>query len=156
MARVDYFDDPDAPTPNSIKPAAVGCVTDERGRLLLEHRVDNDLWALPGGTLDFGESLVDTVVREIKEETGLDVEVTGLVGIYTDPRSVIAYSDGEVRQQFTISFRCRLLGGNLQHDSESHELRWVAQDELDGLNIHPAMRMRIDHYFEHRPEPYMG
>jgi 8-oxo-dGTP pyrophosphatase MutT (NUDIX family) len=131
-------------------------VPDERDRLLLEHRVDNDRWALPGGTLDFGERLVDTVVREFKEETGLDVEVTGLVGLYTDPRWVIAYTDGEVRQQFTVSFRCRLLGGELQHDSESHELRWVAQDELDGLNIHPAMRMRIDHFFENRPEPYLG
>ncbi|MGB7880024.1 MAG: NUDIX domain-containing protein, partial [Ilumatobacteraceae bacterium] len=80
MARIDYFDDPDAPTPNSIVPAAVGCVVDDQGRLLLEHRVDNDLWALPGGTHDFGESIEQTVVREIREETALNVEVTGLVG----------------------------------------------------------------------------
>ena len=156
MARTDYFDNPDAPTPNSIVPAAVGFVVNDEGRVLLEHRVDNDLWALPGGTHDFGESIEQTVVREIREETGLDVEVTGLVGIYTDPRSIIAYSDGEVRQQFTLSFRCRLLGGELRKDSESHELRWVAQDELDGLSIHPAMRLRIDHFFEHRPQPYLG
>ncbi len=156
MARIDYFDDPDAPTPNSIVPAAVGCVVDDQGRLLLEHRVDNDLWALPGGTHDFGESIEQTVVREIREETGLNVEVTGLVGIYTDPRSLIAYSDGEVRQQFTLSFRCRLLGGEMRKDSESHELRWVASSELDGLRIHPAMRMRIDHFFEDRGEPYLG
>ena len=79
-----------------------------------------------------------------------------MVGIYTDPRSLIAYSDGEVRQQFTLSFRCRLLGGELRKDSESHELRWVASSELDGLRIHPAMRMRIDHFFEDRGEPYLG
>ena len=156
MARTDYYDDPDAPTPNSIVPAAVGCVTDDQGRILLEHRVDNDLWALPGGTHDYGESIVQTVVREVKEETGLDVEVTGLVGLYTDPRHIIAYTDGEVRQQFTLSFRCRLLGGELQKDSESLELRWVARDELDGLRIHPSMRKRIDHFFEGRAEPYLG
>jgi 8-oxo-dGTP pyrophosphatase MutT (NUDIX family) len=156
MTRTDYFDDPDAPEPNSIVPAAVACVSDDQGRLLLEHRVDNDRWALPGGTIEFGESIEQTVVREVREETGLDVEVTGLVGIYTDPRSRIAYSDGEVRQQFTLSFRCKLLGGELKPDSEGHELRWVSPGDLDDLSIHPAMRRRIDHYLEDRAEPYLG
>lgn len=156
MARVDYYDDPNAPAPNSVVPAAVGFVTDDDGRLLLEHRVDNDMWALPGGTHDFGESITQTVVREIREETGLEVEVTGLVGIYTDPRHLIAYTDGEVRQQFTLSFRTRLLSGSLRPDSESHELRWVRRDDLDNLNIHPSMRLRIDHFVEQRGEPYLG
>lgn len=156
MARVDYYDDPSAPTPNSVVPAAVGFVPDDQGRILLQHRVDNDLWALPGGTHDFGESIERTVVREVREETGLDVEVTGLVGIYSDPRAVIAYSDGEVRQQFTLAFRTKVLGGQLARDSESHELRWVAREELDTLNIHPSMRLRIDHYFENRGQPYLG
>lgn len=156
MARVDHYDDPNAPAPNSVVPAAVGFVTDDDGRLLLEHRVDNDLWALPGGTHDFGESITQTVVREIREETGLEVEVTGLVGIYTDPRHLIAYTDGEVRQQFTLSFRTRLLSGSLQPDSESHELRWVRRDDLDDINIHPSMRLRIDHFVEQRGEPYLG
>lgn len=78
------------------------------------------------------------------------------MGIYSDPRAVIAYSDGEVRQQFTLAFRTRLLGGQLARDSESHELRWVAREDLDSLNIHPSMRLRIDHYFENRGQPYLG
>jgi 8-oxo-dGTP pyrophosphatase MutT (NUDIX family) len=156
VARTDYYDDPNAPEPNSVVPAAVGCVTDDQGRLLLEHRVDNDLWALPGGTHEFGESIVETVVREIREETGFEVEVTRLIGIYTDPKARIAYSDGEVRQQFTLSFRCRVLGGTLQKDSESQELRWVSRDELDQLRIHPSMRLRVDHFFDDRGEPYLG
>lgn len=156
MARVDFYDDPNAPTPNSVVPAAVGFVTDEQGRLLLQHRVDNDLWALPGGTHDFGESIETTLIREVREETGLDVEVTGLVGIYSDPKHVIAYTDGEVRQQFTLAFRCRLLGGQLANDSESHELRWVAPEDLDELAIHPSMRLRIDHFLQNRADPYLG
>ena len=156
MARVDYYDDPNAPTPNAVVPAAVGFVDDGEGRILPQLRVDNNLWALPGGTHDFGESIEDTVLREVREETGLDVDVTGLVGLYTDPRHVIAYTDGEVRQQFTLAFRTRLLGGQLARDSESKELRWVSRDELDGLTIHPSMRLRIDHYFEDRAEPYLG
>lgn len=90
MTRRDHYDDPDAPRPNSVVPAAVGFVTDEAGRLLLEHRVDNDLWGLPGGTHEIGEDIVGTVVREIREETGLVVEVTGMVGIYSDPKHVVA------------------------------------------------------------------
>ena len=90
------------------------------------------------------------------ERRGLDVEVTGLVGTYTDPKHLIAYTDGEVRQQFTLSFRCRVLGGVLQKDSESQELRWVAPADLDGLRIHPSMRKRIDHFFEERVKPFLG
>jgi 8-oxo-dGTP pyrophosphatase MutT (NUDIX family) len=124
MARTDFLDDPDAPTPNSVVPAAVGCVTDDEGRLLLVDRVDNDLWVLPGGTHDFGVNTAETAVREIREETGLEVDVAGLAGNYTNPKHVIAYTDGEVRQQFTLSFRCRPLGGHLEKDHESQEPRW--------------------------------
>lgn len=63
------------------------------------HRTDNNLWALPGGGHDIGESVSDTVVRE-REETGIEVEVIGLVGIYSNPHHVMAYDDGEVRQLF--------------------------------------------------------
>ena len=156
MARTDYYDDPAAPTANAVVPAAVAFVADDQGRILLQHRVDNDLWALPGGTHDFGESIEETAIREVREETGLDVEIAGLVGIYSDPRHIIAYTDGEVRQQFTLAFRTRMLGGQLARDSESHELRWVARAEFDGLQIHPSMRLRIDHYFESREQPYLG
>ena len=83
--RTDYYNDPDAPTPNSVVPSASAVVTDELGRILLIKRRDNELWALPGGGHDVGETIEQTAVREVKEETGLDVEVTAITGIYTDP-----------------------------------------------------------------------
>jgi ADP-ribose pyrophosphatase YjhB (NUDIX family) len=83
MTRIDYLNDPDAPAPNSIVPAASAVVTNDAGEILLQRRSDNDLWALPGGTMDLGERIADTVVREVREETGLDVEVTGIVGVYS-------------------------------------------------------------------------
>ena len=119
-------------------------------------RTDNDLWALPGGAQDFGEFVAETVVRETLEETGIRVEVTGLVGVYSNPRHVIAYSNGEVRQQFSLCFRARPVTGELTPSAESSEVRWVDLSELDPLAIHPSMRLRIDHGYENRTEPYIG
>ena len=156
MARVDYIDDPAAPPANSVVLSVVAAVVNEHGELLMIHRTDNDRWALPGGGHDIGEFIADTVVREVREETGIEVEVTGLVGLYTNPRHVMAYDDGEVRQQFSIAFRARPIGGELRGSSESREVRWVPPDQLDSLNIHPSMRLRIRHALEVGREPFIG
>ena len=156
MARIDYIDDPNAPTANSVVPSVVAVVEDDQGRILLIHKTDNDLWALPGGGHDVGESIAGTVVREVKEETGYDVEVSGIVGTYTNPRHVMAYDDGEVRQQFSICFAARLLGGEMKTSSESKEVAWIAPADTARLEIHPSMRMRLAHYLERRTSPYIG
>ncbi len=156
MARVDYIDDPAAPPANSVVPSVVVAVVNERSEMLMVHRADNGLWALPGGGHDIGEFIADTVVREVREETGIDVEVTGLVGLYTNPRHVMAYDDGEVRQQFSIAFRARPIGGQLRGSSESREVRWVPLDRLASLTMHPSMRLRIRHALDERREPFIG
>ncbi|MGV9362285.1 NUDIX domain-containing protein [Amycolatopsis sp. NPDC003731] len=158
MARVDYFDDPAAPAANSVVPSVTVVIRDDAGRVLLIHKIDNDLWALPGGGHDVGERITDTAVREVREETGLDIEVTRLVGTYTDPRHVMAYDDGEVRQQFSLCFEGRWIGGQPREDgTETKAVRWVEPAELDSLNIHPSMRLRIDHALDaSRTVPYLG
>ncbi|KAA0016072.1 NUDIX hydrolase [Antrihabitans cavernicola] len=156
VTRIDHYNDPDAPPANSVVPSTTAVVTDTEDRIVLIRRRDNDLWALPGGGMDLGESIVDTAVREVKEETGLDVEVTGLIGVYTNPHHVMAYTDGEVRQQFSLCFTTRLLGGTLLIDSESTDIAWTPQEQLDAISMHPSMRLRINHYREHRPTPYLG
>jgi ADP-ribose pyrophosphatase len=104
MSRTDYYHDPSAPPANSLVPSTTAAVRDDAGRLLLIHKIDNDFWALPGGGMEIGESIADAAVREVAEETGLTVELTGMVGIYTDPGHVMAYDDGEVRQEFSVCF----------------------------------------------------
>ncbi|MDQ1675988.1 MAG: hypothetical protein QOC93_1132 [Actinomycetota bacterium] len=156
MARTEYLNDPDAPKPNSIVVATTAFVQDDNGRVLLIRRSDSGKWALPGGGQEFGETVAESAVRETREEAGLDVEVTGLVGIYSNPGHVIAYSDGEVRQQFSICLRARPTGGELQPSSESTDVRWFARDQLDDLPIHPEMRLRIDHGYARNPQPYLG
>ncbi|MQY15005.1 RNA pyrophosphohydrolase [Streptomyces sp. RB5] len=157
MARIDYYHDPDAPAPNSVVPSVTAVVRNDGGDLLMIHRTDNDLWAIPGGGHDAGESISETVVREVEEETGIKVAVESLVGTYTSPQHVMKYDDGEVRQQFSICFRARPVGGELRTSAESKEVRWVSPADLDKLNVHPSIRLRIEHGLdESRTEPYIG
>lgn len=158
MTRVDYFNDPTAPAANSVVPSVTVVVRDSVGRLLLIHKIDNNLWALPGGGHDVGERITETAVREVKEETGVDVEILRLVGTYTDPRHVMAYDDGEVRQQFSLCFEGRWIGGTPREDgAETKAARWIAPNEMAHLNMHPSMRLRIDHALdESRTSPYLG
>jgi ADP-ribose pyrophosphatase YjhB (NUDIX family) len=145
VGKTDYYDDPAAPAANSLVMAVVVVVLDDHGRLLLIQRSDNGLWALPGGGQEFGESVSQAAVRETREETGLEVEVTGIVGIYSDPRHVIAYDDGEVRQEYSVCLRARQTGGELATSDESRRVRWVEPDEVDQLDMHPSMRRRVQH-----------
>lgn len=156
MVRTEFYDDPAAPQPNSLVVAASAVVCDDVGHILLQRRADSGLWALPGGGMEMTDSLPGCAVREVKEETGLDIEITGLVGTYTDPRHVIAYSDGEVRRQFNVCFRARVTGGDLAISDESTELRFVAPDQIEGLDMHHTQRLRLTHYMENRPTPYLG
>ena len=78
-------------------------VVNDAGDVLLIRRSDNGNWAVPGGAIDLGESMTQAAVRETLEETGIQCRITGLVGIYTDPKHVILYtSNGEARQEFSI------------------------------------------------------
>lgn len=144
MARRDYEDDPNAPEANSLVPAASAVVVDEGGNVLLQRRTDNGMWALPGGKMDLGESIGDCAVRETFEETGITVEITGIVGTYTNPGHVFAYDDGEVRQEFSICLLGQPTGGTLRTSDESFEVSWFAPDAIDALPMVPSIRKRIN------------
>jgi ADP-ribose pyrophosphatase YjhB (NUDIX family) len=156
MPRVDHLDDPNAPRANSLIPAASAIVTNAQGHILLHRRSDNNLWALPGGTMEIGESISQTVVREVREETGLLVEPERVVGIYSNPKHVVAYTDGEVRQEFSVCFTCRIVGGELRASEESSELGFFTPQDIEHLMMHESIRVRITHYLEHRESPVIS
>lgn len=106
--------------------------------------------------MEIGETLEQCVVRETKEETGLDIEITGLLGIYTDPEHVIAYSDGEVRQELNITYYGKVIGGELAVSDESTAVRYLQLSELDSHPIHDTVRLRLRHHAERRAHPYLG
>jgi ADP-ribose pyrophosphatase YjhB (NUDIX family) len=146
MGRRDYYDDPQAPQANSLVPAASAVVIDDDGRIVLQRRTDNEMWALPGGVMDLGESVAQCAIRETREETGLDVEVTGIVGIYSDPKHVFAYDDGEVRQEFSICVLARVRGGAIQVSDESHEVQAFDPKEIEALPMVSSIRLRVTDY----------
>jgi ADP-ribose pyrophosphatase YjhB (NUDIX family) len=155
--RIDFYDDPAAPKANSVVPSANVVVVNEAGAILLIRRSDNDNWALPGGGMDLGESLPDTAVRETAEETGIDVEITGLGGIYTDPRHVILYtSNNEARQEFSVVFAARPIGGTPTTSEESTEVRWVLPADIGSLRMDRSMRMRLDQYLTTPQTVHLG
>jgi ADP-ribose pyrophosphatase YjhB (NUDIX family) len=155
--RIDYYDDPKAPKANSLVPSVNVVVTNDQGEILMIRRTDNDNWAVPGGAIDLGESLTQAAIRETKEETGIDCEITGLVGIYSDPKHVLHYtSNDEVRQEFSIVLTARPTGGRPRPSDESREVHWVKKQAMDSLKMDRSMRKRIAHYLENRPEPVVA
>lgn len=109
-------------------------VLDDEGRVLLQRRGDNGLWGIPGGSLEVGERIDETVRQEVWEETGLEVEITRLSGVYSDDRFLITYPNGDQMKVVVVVFVCRVIGGTLTADGdESLELRYFSRQEFPPL-----------------------
>ena len=93
---------------------AFAIIFDELDRVLLSHRRDLDLWNLPGGGVESGELPTETVIRETKEETGLDVAIERLVGVYGK----------QYKDELVFAFACRVVGGQLAASDEADESRY--------------------------------
>ncbi|MFE9100397.1 NUDIX domain-containing protein [Actinomadura geliboluensis] len=145
--RIDYYDDPNAPQANSLVPSVNVVVENDSGEILMIRRTDNGNWSLPGGAIDLGESVTHAAIRETKEETGIDVEIAGLIGIYSDPKHLIHYtSNDEVRQEFSITLSALMVGGAETPSSESSEVRWISKEVVQDLEMDRSMRRRIGDY----------
>jgi 8-oxo-dGTP diphosphatase len=108
-------------------------IFDDEGRILLGHRRDIDWWNLPGGGMEAGETVDEAVCREVREETGLEVKVERLVGVYSKPQ----------KQEVVLTFLCRATGGTLQPTEETHENRYFLPGDLPG-NTLPKHRQRVE------------
>lgn len=106
-------------------------ITDD-GRIVLVKRVFDpykDHWALPGGVVEYGERVEDAVIREAKEETGLDIKIERLIGVYSDPGR-------DPRGHFvSISFLCRPTGGSLRASEETKEVKAFLKEELRSIKL---------------------
>lgn len=108
-------------------------IFDDNGRVLLGHRRDTDWWNLPGGGMELGETVDEALLREVREETGLEVEVEQLVGVYSKPQ----------KQEVVLTFRCGVTGGTLHPTEEALESRYFAPSALP-YNTFPKHRQRVE------------
>ena len=155
--RQVHFHDPEAPMATAVVPSAFVAVRGWGGRLLLVRRIDSGYWELPGGRVDVGESAEQAAVREVAEEAGVRVLITGLVGLFTDPGLVVQATDGEVRQQFAVVFRARFVGGEPHGDGhETSDAAWVAVRDLPALPVEPAVRIWITEALSYDADPHLA
>lgn len=145
MARTEYYHDMAAPRAQELLPAAFAVVRNSSGRVLLVRRADDGYWELPGGRIEVGESASTAVVREVAEEAGVVIEVTGLAGVYSDPGHVLVYPDGEgIYQQFAVCFHAVTSALKAQADQdETSAAGWFDPEQATQLMMHPAMRQRL-------------
>lgn len=110
-----------------------GCIIfDEHNRLLLQKRADCGKWGFLGGMVEFGESVAETAVREVKEESGLDVEITSLYGVYS--KYFAEYTNGDKAQPIVHLFKARIIGGELiDKNNETLELKFFDLNDIPPL-----------------------
>lgn len=132
-----YYRDKDAPKPKGNRIGT--CILLEcGGRLLLEHRADSDTWAVIGGGLKLNERLVDGVIRETFEETGIRLreEKVTFYGIYDDPSRIASYPDGNIWRIITVVYRTKLEElPEMICSEESRELRFWGREELQKVKV---------------------
>ncbi len=128
-----------------VLPSVSAVVRDDAGRMLLQLHAETDEWGLPGGAVEPEEDPADAVVREVREETGLEIAVERLIGVYGGPDSTVVYRNGDRTSYVRTSYVARVVGGELQPDErESLELRWVPIAEWRSLVRRPIVRRILE------------
>jgi ADP-ribose pyrophosphatase YjhB (NUDIX family) len=145
MARTEHYHDVAAPQAQELLPAAFAVVRNSAKQVLLVRRADDGYWELPGGRIEVGESASTAVTREVCEEAGVAITVTGLAGIYSDPAHVLVYPHEEVvYQQFAVCFHAISTAGHAEpDDQETTAAAWFEPEQAVLLSMHPAMRQRL-------------
>jgi mutator protein MutT len=130
----------------------VGAVIFDGGHVLLVRRGQAPLqgeWSLPGGAVETGETLETALVREVLEETGLDVEVSRLVEVVD---RIHRLPDGRVEYHYVVvDYVCVPKGHRLVPGSDAADVRWVALSDLDRYGLSPAARAVINKALAVRP-----
>ncbi|WP_100406955.1 NUDIX domain-containing protein [Bacillus solitudinis] len=126
---------------DDVKAGVAVIIFNEEYQVLLQKRTDVGLWGIPSGHIEIGETVSEAAIREVKEETNLEIRIKKLIGVYSDPNSqVFVYPKGKVIHFITTCFLAEITGGELKcNSSESQEIKFFEQQKLpqDLLEMHP-------------------
>lgn len=128
---------------------------DTGDKILLTRRSDIDLWCLPGGGIDPGESVAETCTREVFEETGLHGKVKRLIGVYSNPNWLVEYPDGNRAQLVALCFEFVPEPGTLMLNSEVSEFGYFTLAEIENLHLMIDHHQRILDAFAQKPEAFI-
>lgn len=138
-----------------LLPSVMGVIYDEQSRVLLVRQSADGLWSTPGGVIEPGETPATAVVREVLEETGLEVEIERLLGVYGGPDFVVAYPNGDRSQYVSAIFECRIVGGALGADGdETDDLAYAGPDDMNGLRCQPWLQLVLPLLWQRSPLPF--
>ncbi len=113
------------------------------GKFLLTRRADNGQWCLPGGAVESGETVAEACIREVWEETGLNVRVKRLVGVYSHPDQLIIYKDGNKAFIVAIHFEVQVTGGELGLSNETTDFGYFTVEEMEKLEMLGRHKERV-------------
>ncbi len=127
--------------------AAGGFVTNEKDEILLVKTRRDGHWVFPGGQIEVGENLIDGVIREVKEESGMDVTVSHLVGVFSNTATYEGHSGVKiVPTKVMFDFVCEPVGGEFNTSVETSDVRWVRKEDVLNMISAPALRTRYQAY----------
>jgi 8-oxo-dGTP pyrophosphatase MutT (NUDIX family) len=155
----EFYRDRAAPVAQDVLPAAFAAVRNPAGQILLVQRLDDHNWELPGGRIEVGESVMQALTREVVEESGIMIELTGLAGVYSDPSHVLVDPGDVVHQQLALCFHATPAsvdpGEKPRPDGiETIAAAWFHRADTPHLAMHPAVRLRLEHAIEAPDHPY--
>ena len=131
-----------------LTPSCSAVIFDSTGqKVLLIRRSDNGQWCLPGGAMDPGESASECCAREVMEETGLEVRVGRLVGVYSTPHRIMEYADGNRKQALDLVFEAVRISGELGICDETTEAGYFSLEQMRSIEIMELFRERVDDAF---------
>ena len=137
----------------------IGCsatIFDEsHQKVLLTRRKDNGLWCLPGGHMEAGESVEECCVREVHEETGLQVRVKRMTGVYSNPDQLVIYHDGSQAHFVVMNFEVEITGGELGLSNETSEAGYFSLAEIDSISMHDRHADRVADALTNQAEAYI-
>lgn len=125
-----------------------GVILEKDDKILLEQRADNSLWGIPGGLLEIGETVKETAIREIYEETGLNVHTMNLFGIYSGEKAKTIYPNNDKTYCITILFHSKNFEGELKPSHESKALKYFSREELRSIPINTSNIEMIEDWID--------